>query len=192
VHCWGRGHTFALHHQACVAVGDGSVRHLGARDHRSANGHGADLRESLPPPVHRRDLVQVTQTGSGRHLDGHYCNRIQNDNLQQPGQGCHSGCLAFDRIPHPAQRNLCQQWCGQLELTLPNAIEVPGANLVDPACDALPTDPNDPRVVDSDNDGYPGISVGLSGLITACSGVCRDRRPRSRCGGGCGSDSRVG
>jgi hypothetical protein len=53
-----------------------------------------------------------------------------------------------------------------LELALPTAIEVPGANLVDPACDALPTEPNDPRVVDSDDDGFPGISVGLKGLIT--------------------------
>jgi hypothetical protein len=45
-------------------------------------------------------------------------------------------------------------------------IEVVGARLANPACDALPTDPNDPRLVDDDNDGLPGITIGLKGLIS--------------------------
>jgi hypothetical protein len=40
----------------------------------------------------------------------------------------------------------------------PQSIVVSGANLVHPT-DALPTDPNDPRVVDSDGDGRPGVTV---------------------------------
>jgi hypothetical protein len=34
-----------------------------------------------------------------------------------------------------------------------------GIRLEDPANDALPTDPNDPRIVDDDGDGKPGITV---------------------------------
>jgi len=85
VPCWERGSAFALHHQVCTAVGNGSVRHLvletiGARLSRP------DLPESLPPPVHRRDLGPVTQTGSDVALSGHYCDRIQNDNSNNPAK----------------------------------------------------------------------------------------------------------
>ncbi len=111
-------------------------------------------------------LVQVTQTGSDVTLDGHYCNRIQNDNSNNPAKVVIPDAWRLTEFPIQRSGTFANNGAGQLELTLPNAIEVPGANLVDPACDALPTDPNDPRVVDSDNDGYPGISVGLSGLIT--------------------------
>lgn len=125
---------------------------------------------TYPNPFHLQSigviLVQVTQTGSDVALDGHYCNRIQNDNSNNPAKVVIPD--AWRLTPFPIQRSgtFAANGSGQLELTLPNAIEVPGANLVDPACDALPTEPNDPRVVDSDDDGYPGISVGLSGLIT--------------------------
>jgi hypothetical protein len=125
---------------------------------------------TYPNPFHLKSigviLVQVTQTGSDVTLDGHYCDRIQNDNSNNPAKVVIPD--AWRLTPFPIQRSgtFADNGSGQLELTLPNAIEVPGANLVDPACDALPTDPNDPRVVDTDDDGYPGISVGLSGLIT--------------------------
>lgn len=36
-----------------------------------------------------------------------------------------------------------------------------GIRLDDPANDALPTDPADPRIVDDDGDGKPGITVGI-------------------------------
>ena len=39
---------------------------------------------------------------------------------------------------------------------------VVGANLDDPAHDALPTDANDARVVDADGDGQPGVTVNNS------------------------------
>ncbi len=34
-----------------------------------------------------------------------------------------------------------------------------GIDLADPANDELPTDPEDPRIADDDNDGHPGITV---------------------------------
>ena len=38
-------------------------------------------------------------------------------------------------------------------------VEVRGAILDDPASDPLPTDPADPRVIDQDGDGHPGMTV---------------------------------
>lgn len=40
-----------------------------------------------------------------------------------------------------------------------------GANLADPANDALPTDAADERVVDAEDDGHPGVTLSLSGAI---------------------------
>jgi hypothetical protein len=54
---------------------------------------------------------------------------------------------------------------GQLVLSLPSLAEVFGAQLSNPAADPLPSDSNDPRLVDVDGDGYPGLSVGLKGAI---------------------------
>ena len=42
--------------------------------------------------------------------------------------------------------------------------EVRGANLEDLANEALPTEPNDPRVFDQDGDGHPGMTISVTGL----------------------------
>jgi hypothetical protein len=42
--------------------------------------------------------------------------------------------------------------------------EVRGANLEDLANEALPTEPNDPRVYDQDGDGHPGMTISVTGL----------------------------
>ncbi len=46
-------------------------------------------------------------------------------------------------------------------------LEIRGASLENPAIDPLPRDPYDPRVIDQDNDGYPGLTVPVSlvGLV---------------------------
>ncbi len=43
---------------------------------------------------------------------------------------------------------------------------VMGAALSDPEVDALPSEAGDPRVVDADEDGKPGLTVKLTGLIS--------------------------
>jgi hypothetical protein len=53
------------------------------------------------------------------------------------------------------------------DVVIPRDRIVLGANLVDPANDALPTEPDDPRVADMDNDGNPGMTVTLQGLFQA-------------------------
>lgn len=46
---------------------------------------------------------------------------------------------------------------------LPETIAVKGANLSDPANEALPTDPDDSRLYDFDEDGHPGYTVHVAG-----------------------------
>jgi hypothetical protein len=48
---------------------------------------------------------------------------------------------------------------GALRVQRPATPTPVGIRLADPANDRLPTDPTDPRIVDDDNDGNPGITV---------------------------------
>ena len=121
-------------------------------------------------PFHLKSInviwVQVVQSGTDVALTGTYCDRIQNDDPSNPAKVIVTE--AWRGTPSRFQRNgtFATDASGQLTLTLPTLIEVAGAVLADPACEALPTDPNDPRVRDTDRNGYPGISFGLEGLIT--------------------------
>lgn len=49
--------------------------------------------------------------------------------------------------------------------------EVRGAILVDPEADTLPSEPNDPRVVDLDGDGHPGMTIHAS-VLGVMNGQC--------------------
>jgi len=51
-------------------------------------------------------------------------------------------------------------------LSTSKQIRVLGARLKRPGKDALPTDPSDPRVVDMDKDGKPGVTVTVDGLAS--------------------------
>jgi hypothetical protein len=42
---------------------------------------------------------------------------------------------------------------------------VVGARLADPRLDPLPRGPTDPRVVDEDRDGYPGLTIEIGGIL---------------------------
>jgi len=50
---------------------------------------------------------------------------------------------------------------GRTRLQRPETPTGIGIRLEDPAHDVLPTDPNDPRITDDDNDGKPGITVSI-------------------------------
>lgn len=47
---------------------------------------------------------------------------------------------------------------GKLRIHRPTTPTGIGIRLADPAVDVLPTDPNDPRIVDADGDGHPGVT----------------------------------
>lgn len=51
---------------------------------------------------------------------------------------------------------------GVLRLTRPASPTPVGIRLDDPFTESLPTDPNDPRIVDDDGDGRPGITVSIT------------------------------
>lgn len=51
---------------------------------------------------------------------------------------------------------------GQVHLRRPPTPTAIGIRLEDPANEALPTDPDDPRVFDADGDGHPGVTTRVS------------------------------
>ena len=51
-------------------------------------------------------------------------------------------------------------------IELSQLIELNGVRLNDPLMDALPDDTNDARIYDQDGDGFPGVTVFVSGLIS--------------------------
>lgn len=53
---------------------------------------------------------------------------------------------------------------GELRLALERAYELRGVRLDDPRVDPLPTTADDPRVIDLDRDGHPGMTVTLTGF----------------------------
>ena len=71
-------------------------------------------------------------------------------------------------LPEPRMGTLRDQ-DGNTTFEQPSYVEVRGAILEDPATDALPADPDDPRVFDQDEDGSPGMSVNVNllGFISA-------------------------
>jgi hypothetical protein len=48
---------------------------------------------------------------------------------------------------------------GRLRVVRPATPTPIGIDLADPANEVLPTDPDDPRIVDSDGDGFPGVTA---------------------------------
>lgn len=70
--------------------------------------------------------------------------------------------------PHPRQAEL-RDHDGEITFIQERYIEVRGANLDDVSTEALPIDPDDPRVWDQDEDGFPGmtVNVNLLGFIKA-------------------------
>ena len=58
------------------------------------------------------------------------------------------------------------------------AIQVQGAHLVNPHAEALPTDAEDPRVYDQDQDGLPGVTVLIEGIIDGTVQVVQRTRTR--------------
>ena len=65
---------------------------------------------------------------------------------------------AIKPIPTPVTLTVVN---GKARIQRPETPTGIGIKLEDPANDKLPTDPNDPRISDDDNDGKPGITVNV-------------------------------
>lgn len=109
-------------------------------------------------------LMTVSQAGTTVAADGRYCDRTE---IDQPGTLV--PVIIPDKWAHtekPVYRTgtFAPGIDGVPVLSFPNVTEVAGAVLASPDTDPLPTDPTDPRVIDEDGDGHPGITVNLSGI----------------------------
>ncbi len=66
---------------------------------------------------------------------------------------------ATTAIRPPSTPVAVSEKAGRIRIRRPATPTGIGVHLADPARDALPTDPNDPRIADDDNDGKPGVTV---------------------------------
>ena len=55
---------------------------------------------------------------------------------------------------------------GVIQWSRPTGVVPIGIRLADPMNDELPTNPNDPRIWDQDDDGNPGVTVNVSGFAS--------------------------
>jgi hypothetical protein len=108
-------------------------------------------------------LVEQQQGGEGITASASYCDHTTEDD----------GAIVSAIIPDTYREMLkpmmrtgtFAQGEGGLRYRLDRLYEVVGATLQDTAEEALPTEPDDPRVIDEDDDGRPGVTILLSGLV---------------------------
>jgi hypothetical protein len=109
-------------------------------------------------------LVNITQQGTDLIVDGRYCNRKQ---VSDPGALTQviipDAWAHTETLMHRTGTFAVGETEGFPVLTFPRMAEAMGAVLTPPSED-LPTRADDPRVIDQDNDGKPGITVVLSGI----------------------------
>jgi len=110
-------------------------------------------------------LADITESGKQVSMSASYCSQVAAD----PASPAHVN------IPDAYQQSLVpfvragtygDNGTGTDILAFPSFVELEGVTLADPAHDALPTDPTDPRVTDQDKDGNPGVTIKLSGLVS--------------------------
>ncbi|XXX80831.1 hypothetical protein WMF30_18925 [Sorangium sp. So ce134] len=109
-------------------------------------------------------LVTQQQDGDAISFNGAYCDHYTED----PDAIVHAVIPdTFREALAPVTRagTFAASGGGGRRYQLGRLHEVVGATLEDPAQDELPTDPADARVVDQDEDGHPGMTIQLQGLI---------------------------
>jgi hypothetical protein len=110
-------------------------------------------------------LVDLTQNSTSVRLNAQYCEQHAED----------PDALAHVVIPESYVRSLTAfertgTYMKGTEtadvLSLPSFVEVVGTELENPKQDTLPNDASDETVFDQDQDGNPGITIKLSGLVS--------------------------
>jgi hypothetical protein len=114
-------------------------------------------------PFHNRIvsvlLLDQTQTGEDVAVTGEYCDHYTED----PDSVVHAVIPdAYHAALKPVSRT--GAFGADARYTLSELREVVGATLADQD-EALPTEPDDPRVIDEDMDGHPGVTIRLTGLV---------------------------
>jgi len=102
-------------------------------------------------------FVEVGQDGAALTMFDHYCFTDVKDGTPLVRTEIPDAFMA-SLAPTPRHVLLVEQ-TQSLRFEATTYVEVRGAILDDPASDPLPTDPADPRVIDQDGDGHPGMTV---------------------------------
>jgi hypothetical protein len=110
-------------------------------------------------------LITLTQSGTDIVADGRYCDRTE---IDQPGSLI--TVVLPDKWAHTEKLvrrpgKLVVGADGIPVLSFPTLVELAGA-VADATTDQVPTSVTDPRVIDEDNDGHPGITINLTGTLT--------------------------
>ena len=110
-------------------------------------------------------LFTIQQTGTALTIDGHYCDRTEINDASAIVPVAIPNAWAYTETVIHRTGEIAASAAGYPVLKLSALFEAIGANLASPS-DPLPTAADDPRVYDEDNDGQPGITIRLSGLVT--------------------------
>lgn len=114
-------------------------------------------------------MTQVTQSGSELTMQDAYC--FTDAEPSTPLFKTWIPNAVMQSIRSTSRTVRLEQTESGIQLSQDWHVEVRGAVLDDPENDALPTTPNDPRLVDQEGDGFPGITieVELVGLVTGAT-----------------------
>ena len=105
-------------------------------------------------------LVDVAQEGMSLVMTDRYCFTYIEESSSLATTEIPDAFMRSLR-PHPRTATLHED-DGAFALEQPPYIEVRGAVLENPETDELPVDPDDARVVDQDEDGFPGMTVNVT------------------------------
>jgi hypothetical protein len=111
-------------------------------------------------------LSNQVQTGTNLTFDLQFCNQYAEQDATAPAQLTVPESYVRALKPFERTGTYAAGDAGVNVLWLPMYPEVVGAALADPANGPLPTDPSDPAVYDQDQDGNPGITVKVSGIVS--------------------------
>jgi len=109
-------------------------------------------------------LVDIDQQGTNVVADGRYCNRKQESAPGSLTQVIIPDAWAHTETPMNRPGTFAVSGDGVPVLVIPTMSETMGAVLASPLTDTLPATVDDPRVIDEDSDGNPGITVYLTGI----------------------------
>jgi len=113
-------------------------------------------------------LMTIKQTGTDVVADGRYCNRIEIDSPKSIAPVTISEAWAHTEKSIHRTGTFAPVNDGTPVLNFTPSVEVAGA-VINPSIETLPTSATDPRVIDEDGDGHPGITVTLSGSMVSGS-----------------------
>ena len=107
-------------------------------------------------------FVDVAQDGETLTMRDRYCFTLVEDGTPLVRTEIPDAFMA-SLVPTPRTAALRATEEG-IAFEAENYVEVRGATLASPLADPLPTDPLDPRVIDQDGDGQPGMTVRVTVL----------------------------